>query len=547
MVAAAETLLGMKYLFPWQRLVIANIAEAAGAAGLDFDWPQGPALEAALHEAEIEQALQHLNLSDNPKIRMESGLDDTLDDASSEREDAAVLGRQIVILPTGAGKSLCFQLPALLLKKPTLVLFPILSLMADQHRRLAERGFDPVLLRGGQSREEREKIWNCLEGGSARFVIANPEVLLTENVMRRLGSIGFAHMVIDEAHCVSEWGESFRPSYLRIAEIAQAAGAPLTTAFTATASPEVLGKIRRYVFGDLSVHQVIGNPDRPNIDYATKGTLNKDLAVLDLVERVEKPAIVFCSSRARTQKLARLIARELPDTPTRFYHAGLERAEKDTVERWFFPITNGVLTATCAYGLGVDKGDIRTVIHRDCPPNVEAYLQESGRAGRDGKQSRAILLWGPEDKRSLARVEKPADRLRLEKLLAYARGISNCRRETLLALLGAACEYCSGCDVCRGEASGEYREKQALVNFIRRNRRRYKLQEASAILGMQAPRGWSDGDMRNALKLLASEGSLGVSKHIFWKGCLELGETERTRRAPFSLRLEGLLPPRELT
>ena len=537
MVAAAETLLGMKYLFPWQRLVIANLAEAAGAAGLDFEWPQGPALEAALHEAEIEHALQHLNLSDNPKIRMESGLDDTVDDAGTGREDASVLGRQIVILPTGAGKSLCFQLPALLLKKPTLVLFPILSLMADQHRRLAERGFDPVLLRGGQSREEREKIWNRLEGGTARFVIANPEVLLTESVIRRLGSIGFAHMVIDEAHCVSEWGESFRPSYLRIAEIAQATGAPLTTAFTATASPEVLGKIRRYVFGDLPVHQVIGNPDRPNIDYATKGTLNKDLAVLDLVERMEKPAIVFCSSRARTQKLARLIARELPGTPTRFYHAGLERAEKDTVERWFFPSTDGVLTATCAYGLGVDKGDIRTVIHRDCPPNVEAYLQESGRAGRDGKQSRAILLWGPEDKRSLARVEKPADRFRLEKLLAYARSTVTCRRETLLELLGAACEYCSGCDVCRGGASDEYREKQSLINFIRRNRRRYNMQEASAILAENAPRGWSEGDFRNALKVLASEGSLGVSKHVFWKGCLVLGKANQRSGAPFSLRL----------
>ncbi|MDR2785547.1 MAG: DEAD/DEAH box helicase [Treponema sp.] len=231
---AAEELFGLPYLFPYQRLVISNILEASEESRRGGEDPAG---------------------------------------------DRGAMGNQIVILPTGAGKSLCFQLPAMLLPGPTLVLYPILSLMADQERRLRERGFEPVLLRGGQSEEERRDIWEKLRSGKSRFIIANPEVLLSPKVLDRLGGLGIAHIVIDEAHCVSEWGESFRPSYLRIGEIIAACEAgetagetggtaggtegtretaggtikprrPLITAFTATASAPVLEKIGSYIFGD---------------------------------------------------------------------------------------------------------------------------------------------------------------------------------------------------------------------------------------------------------------------------------------------------------
>jgi ATP-dependent DNA helicase RecQ len=483
---AAKRLMGVDYLFPYQRLVVANILEAAVAAGIGVEG------------------------------------------AEDAREDAGSMGRQIVILPTGAGKSLCFQLPALMLDRPTLVIYPILSLMSDQERRLRDRGFSPVVLRGGQDEAEREAAWRRLESGEARFAIANPEVLLAERTLRRLGSVGFAHLVVDEAHCVSEWGESFRPSYLRIAEILSACGAPLCTAFTATASPPVLEKIDSYVFGPSRAARIVGDPDRPNIRYEAVGTLLRDRTAADLAFSGERPAIVFCASRARAERLARSLRAERPDVGVRFYHAGLERAEKDAAERWFFGSADGILTATCAYGMGVDKGNIRTVIHRDCPPSVEAYLQESGRAGRDGAPSRAVLLWGPEDLRLAELMGTGAGKDRIVALMAYARDALRCRREALLELLGAECGCCSGCDVCDGRASAEYRERRSIRDFIERNGRRYLLSEAADRYARAAGGGWTEEDARRALEQLRREGDIRTCGRFLWKGALAAGRPGRS-------------------
>ncbi|MCL2127999.1 MAG: RecQ family ATP-dependent DNA helicase, partial [Treponema sp.] len=388
---AVSRLFGLSYLFPYQRLVVTNILEAAQEAGLALNWPSGsdsPANEAPLSEEPL----------------LETPFPETPPEA--ELADRGCLGRQIVILPTGAGKSLCFQLPAMLIEGPTLVIYPILSLMADQKRRLDEKGFAPVVLRGGQTAEERDEIWRKLESGESRFIIANPEVLLTAQVMGRFEKLKIVHIVIDEAHCVSEWGESFRPGYLEINKIIKAVNAPLVTAFTATASAPVLEKIKKYIFGDLEAHRIVGNPDRPNIAYTAKGCIVRDMAVRDLLLQNSRPAIVFCSSRPGTENLARYLRISLGEMASpagagidwnneiRFYHAGLSREEKAGVEKWFMGNSRAVLCATCAYGMGVDKADVRTVIHRDCAPSVEAYLQEAGRAGRDGAQSKAILLWG---------------------------------------------------------------------------------------------------------------------------------------------------------
>jgi ATP-dependent DNA helicase RecQ len=454
---------------------------------------------------------------------------------SGEDEDRESLGRQIVILPTGAGKSLCFQLPAMLLSGPTLVIYPLLSLMADQERRLRERGFAPLTLRGGQGREERDALWKKLRSGESRFIIANPEVLLTRAVAARLGEIGIVHVVIDEAHCVSEWGESFRPAYLEIGKILEAVKGPggtrpLVTAFTATASAAVLEKIERYIFASRA-HRIIGNPDRSNIRYAAQGCLLRDLAVRDLLRTNLRPAIVFCSSRTGTEKLARHLRTNvrqngLGDREIRFYHAGLSREEKTEVESWFFHSGEGVLVSTCAYGMGVDKANIRTVIHRDCPPSVEAYLQESGRAGRDGEASRAILLWGPEDEQAMRRAKTGADRDRLAGLLAYARDAVVCRREALLRLLnyegarespGPVC-----CDVCEGTARTRPREEPALLDFFRKNRLRYTPAEAAGILAASEHIAWSDSEAKQAIQLLLGDNSLRMLKNPLWKDRLTL-------------------------
>jgi ATP-dependent DNA helicase RecQ len=492
-------LFGLSYLFPYQRLVVANILEAASSAGIALHWPEETG--AVLPEETGEEE--------------ETG------------EDQASRGRQIVILPTGAGKSLCFQLPSMLMDGPTLVIYPILSLMADQERRLRERGFSPVLLRGGQSREERDAIWQKLRSGQSKFIIANPEVLLTPPVMAQIADIKIVHVVIDEAHCVSEWGESFRPSYLEISKIIEAAKTPMITAFTATASAPVLAKIEQYIFGGQGAHRIVGNPDRGNITYSAQGCILRDLAVRDLLFANQRPAIVFCSSRSGTEKLARYLRNECADRgipwhrEIRFYHAGLSREEKKELEAWFFHNPNGTLVSTCAYGMGVDKADIRTVIHRDCPPSVEAYLQESGRAGRDGSQSKAILLWGPDDERSLKRAKSESGRQRLAGLLNYARDTTRCRRGELLRMLNyegnSESPETSCCDVCEKQGSANLREEPTLTDFFRKNKRSYTINEAADVLSRTENSNWAAEDVQQCINHLIQEGQLRKISNFFWK------------------------------
>jgi ATP-dependent DNA helicase RecQ len=208
----------------------------------------------------------------------------------------------------------------------------------------------------------------------------------------------------------------------------------------------------------------------------------------------------------------------------RFYHAGLSREEKSDVEKWFMGNSRAVLCATCAYGMGVDKADVRTVIHRDCAPSVEAYLQESGRAGRDGSQSKAILLWGPDDKISLNRAKTETDRRRLSGLLDYARDITQCRRETLLKMLnfdgnGESPET-QCCDVCEHEASAALREESSVLSFFRRNKRCYSLSVAANILAQSKSHFWSEKDAKQVINHLLAVGRLKESKNPLWKGTL---------------------------
>jgi len=500
--SAANRLFGVSYLFPYQRLVVADIIEAAQAAGLALNWPGEKA------------------------------------DHTGALSDRGHPGHRIVVLPTGAGKSLCFQLPAMIIEGITLVIYPILSLMTDQKRRLEERGFVPAVLRGGQTKEEREEIWRRLESGESRLVIANPEVLLAPQVTDRLVGIKtkIAHIVIDEAHCVGEWGESFRPAYLEIGTVIKKIDAPLVTAFTATAGESVLEKINKHIFAGREtgrdVSLVMGNPDRPNISYFAKGCVLRDMAVRDLLLRNSRPAIVFCSSRHGTEKLSRYLTTILREMgadwygEVRFYHAGLDRAEKDDVEKWFMDSDRGVLCATCAYGMGVDKADVRTVIHRDCAPSVEAYLQESGRAGRDGKQSKAFLLWGPEDEARLRRTGTGADRARLSALLDYARDTTRCRRQALLKMLNhdthGEVPETPCCDVCEKQASPYLREEASVLDFFRRNNRCYSANKAAHVLARAEDFFWSEGEVKQVVSHLVSTGRLAKSGNVFWKGALSL-------------------------
>jgi ATP-dependent DNA helicase RecQ len=494
MTNAARRLFGLSYLFPYQRLVISNILEAADAAGVQIRWP---------------------DCEENKEID------------SADKEPPYGYGRQIVILPTGAGKSLCFQLPGFLLQGTTLVIYPLLSLMSDQERRLRERGFAPMVLRGGQTEEERSAIWEKSKNPESRFIIANPEALLTPKVFERLHTLGVVHIVLDEAHCVSEWGESFRPAYLRVGEIISAISPPIVTAFTATASTPVLEKIDEYIFGGQGARRIVGNPDRVNISYSAQGCILRDAAVRDIMRENQRPAIVFCSSRIGAEKLARYLRNEFGDNEIRFYHAGLYMAEKTAVEKWFLKNPAAILVATCAFGMGVDKADVRTVVHRDCPPSVEAYLQESGRAGRDGSPSKAILLWGPNDENSLKRAKTQADQRRLSALLDYAENTSKCRRRALLDLLNYEGEISTidgiCCDVCAKTAKKTLRE-EVIMTFFKKYKRCYTLSEAADILAQDESLGWTDYDVRKAIQSLIQYKKLTQIKNILWKNKLTVRE-----------------------
>ncbi len=385
---------------------------------------------------------------------------------------------QIVILPTGAGKSLCFMLPALLIEGITLIIFPLLSLMADQKRRLDSAGIPSLILRGGLSKEERNQAFNRIQNGEVKIVIANPEILLTPGVLDRVKNGNIFHVVIDEAHTVSQWGDTFRSAYLQLGQIVTELKPRVTTAFTATASREILDRFAEIIFGGIQPNIIRADPDRPNIRYDAIPYLSKDAVLLKAVQKAEKPLIVFCSSREGTEITARRLKKHLRGQEVWFYHAGLSREEKKKIENLFFESKDGVLVATCAYGMGVDKSNIRTVIHADLPSSAEAYLQESGRGGRDRKQAYAAALvpFVPDAETDPA----SPDTRRRKELYDIFTG-SACRRKSLLHILEHESQLCTGCDVCDKKVA-KPEGFDEILNLVKRNNRHITAQKISSIL-----------------------------------------------------------------
>ncbi len=436
--------------------------------------------------------------------------------------------RQMVLLPTGFGKSLCFQVPALLLPRPTLVVYPLLALMSDQKRSLDERKIGSALFRGGMEPDERRKAERAVESGEAKIIITNPECLGTERLLDFLKNVQPSHMAIDEAHCVSEWGETFRPSYLQIGRIVESLDPPAVSAFTATASPSVSEAVSRHIFGSSQFRLVSGDPDRPNIHFSVARTMCAEHTVARLAASMRKPLIVFCQSRETTQILAQNL-RERIGSEIRFYHAGLERAEKKAVETWFMASGSGILVATCAYGMGVDKSDIRSVIHYGAPASVEAYLQEAGRAGRDRGDSEAVLIVRETEEAERREGNDPAREKRRRMMASYGKS-GSCRRGELLEMMGSqpGTVICSGCDVCDGTASASVEGRDELLDFFGRNGARHDRNSAIFHLygsGSGILSRWS----RKDIALLISEGKrAGIIDEALsfpWKGKLRLTET----------------------
>ncbi len=396
---------------------------------------------------------------------------------------------QLVLFPTGFGKSICFQLPALLLEGLTLVVYPLLALMNDQKRRLDEAHIPCALFRGGLSEGEWRAQEAMISSGKAKMVVVNPEILCASKLRTFLGRFRIAHFVIDEAHCISEWGEAFRPSYLTLGESARTLAPRILSAFTATAGPSIVESIEKILFLGKGYRLVTAEADRPNILYGVVHALSPSRALRQLLLSCKKPAIVFERSRPGTRiKAAHL--QSIGFSETRFYHAGLSRQERKNIETWFQESDDAVLVSTNAYGMGMDKKNIRTVIHTSLPDSAEAYIQEAGRGGRDGKNSLAILIddlarsragrtqvqegdgpshllrpdscgLRPSDLPPAGEMAHAVQNLRRGCFFRYP-ALQTCRREFLLHLLGEQdTPVCGTCDNCLEETRRTNNPKDA--------------------------------------------------------------------------------------
>ncbi|HET7599461.1 MAG TPA: RecQ family ATP-dependent DNA helicase, partial [Gemmatimonadales bacterium] len=422
---------------------------------------------------------------------------------------AVLVGRDVLaVLPTGGGKSICFQVPALALGGLTVVVSPLVSLMQDQVAAALARGIPAAALHSALGRAEQAAALDRAAAGSLRLLYLSPERLAREAATIRARCGMPALLVVDEAHCIVEWGDDFRPSYRRLREVRWRLGQPQAVALTATATPEARDRIvtalalgRRYGRGPPGWELHMGSFDRRNLWFGAvrvRDERDRLQRLMGLIRLDDRTALVYAATRGATERLAR----ELREAgfPAAAYHAGLPRERRDAVLRAFLDNELRVVVATCAFGMGIDKPDVRLVVHWTVPATPESYFQEAGRAGRDGLPSRCVVLWRPGDteihRRQLAvtfpdpalaervwrdpaaarrvprsvaasierlRAELAPERgpvdwravlgrraaaaARLEVMEAYLRA-GGCRRRRLLAYFGDLAAGCAGCDRC---------------------------------------------------------------------------------------------------
>lgn len=370
---------------------------------------------------------------------------------------AILAGRDVLaIMPTGGGKSLCYQLPALLRAGPTIVISPLIALMRDQVAALREAGVEAGALTSANDPHENARVFDALEEGRLKLLYMAPERLGLGGTLDLLRKTGASMLAVDEAHCVSQWGHDFRPDYLRIGELRAALGGIQTTAFTATADEATRHDIIARLFGDSRPEIFLRGFDRPNLSLAFEPKQGAQRRILDFVrKRPEQSGIIYTASRKRAETIA--TALQGAGVKALAYHAGLDADIRSDRQDRFAREDGIVMAATVAFGMGIDKPDIRFVIHADLPKTVESYYQEIGRAGRDGLPADTLTLYGLDDMRLRRRQidesdggpdSRRADHARLNALLALAEA-PNCRRQVLLRYFGEEmADPCGNCDNC---------------------------------------------------------------------------------------------------
>jgi ATP-dependent DNA helicase RecQ len=375
--------------------------------------------------------------------------------------EATLQGRDsLVIMPTGGGKSLCYQIPALLKEGTGLVISPLIALMQDQVTALRELGIEAEFLNSSQSPDERREVMTKLRQGSLQLLYIAPERLVTEHTKSLLRDIPLSVIAIDEAHCVSQWGHDFRSDYLGLGDLGALFPGVPRMAVTATATD----KTRKEIVARLELNEpelFVAKFDRPNISYAVQVKSDARGQLLRFLQAHRDAAgIVYCLSRKKTESVASwLCAQGFEALP---YHAGLAAEVRRENQRRFLAEDGLVIVATIAFGMGIDKPDVRFVAHLDLPKSIESYYQETGRAGRDGEPADAWMVYGLQDVVRLRQMldESQADEeykryegFKLDALLGWCE-VTGCRRRPLLAYFGdSQDEDCGNCDGCLTPAS----------------------------------------------------------------------------------------------
>jgi ATP-dependent DNA helicase RecQ len=361
----------------------------------------------------------------------------------------------LVLMPTGGGKSLCYQIPGLVRSGLAIVVSPLIALMQDQVSALQQLGLKAAYLNSTLSREEQNQIMRSIYDGDLEILYVAPERLLQQNTLERLSSVEVSLIAIDEAHCVSQWGHDFRVDYLGLHVLQQAFPGVPRVALTATADE----KTREEIVARLALFQpkvFVSSFDRPNIRYAVQEKGEAKAQLLSFLQDYKNQAgIVYCMSRNRVDGISAWLAqRGIKALP---YHAGLPADERAENQRRFLREDAVVMVATIAFGMGIDKPDVRFVAHLDLPKSMEAYYQETGRAGRDGLPSVAWMIYGLADVMRIVKMvqdsnaneqHKRAERSKIESLLGWCE-TNTCRRRALLRYFGEQREeVCGNCDIC---------------------------------------------------------------------------------------------------
>ena len=360
----------------------------------------------------------------------------------------------LAVMPTGAGKSLCFQIPALVMGGLTVVVSPLVALMEDQVQALRLNGIAAETINSTRDRETNVAAWRRVAAGEVRLLYLSPERLMTARMIGALQRLAPVMFAVDEAHCISRWGAAFRPEYEMLGDLGRAFPEARIAAFTATADPATRDDIVAKLFPRPPQVFVAGF-DRPNITLgAAARTKWQDQLAAFLKTRPDESGIVYCLSRKNVEEVAaHLQSQGLNALP---YHAGMEAAQRSAHQDRFMTEAPIIMVATIAFGMGIDKPDIRFVVHTHLPGNVEAYYQEIGRAGRDGAPAETLMLFGLDDIRMRRKfIEEDGsdadhqrrEHKRLDALVAYAEA-STCRRVMLLSYFGEDTAPCGNCDIC---------------------------------------------------------------------------------------------------